>query len=123
MHSIIDSNRDTYEEFLKKILSFQENFLTIRQAADEKNDMLPTWNNEYLPGLDIVSLYSMIRLHKPETYIEIGSGNSTKVATKAIKDGNLSTKIISIDPSPRASIDILAHEVIRKPLEDLSDFS
>ncbi|MBL7137386.1 MAG: class I SAM-dependent methyltransferase [Bacteroidales bacterium] len=123
LYAIIDSNRNNYEEFLKKILSFQEVFLTINDSTNENNDTLPAWNNEYLPGLDIVSLYTMIRLYKPETYIEIGSGNSTKVAAKAIKDGNLSTKIISIDPFPRASIDFLAHEVIRKPLEDLSDLS
>ncbi|MGB1295455.1 MAG: class I SAM-dependent methyltransferase [Flavobacteriales bacterium] len=51
----------------------------------------------------------------------MGSGNSTKVVKKAIVDGGLETKITSIDPYPRANIDHLADQVIRKPLENLSD--
>ena len=121
LYALINSNRNHYEKFLNDIMSFKEVYLTFNDQADERNDSLPTWNNGYLPGLDIISLYAMIRLYKPETYIEIGSGNSTKVAAKAIKDGHLSTKIISIDPFPRASIDLLADEIIRKPLEDLED--
>ena len=49
-------------------------------------------------------------------------GNSTKVANKAIKELGLNTKIVSVDPMPRAEIDALAHKVIRKPFEDI-DFS
>jgi len=123
LYAIINSNRNHYEKFLHSIMSFKEAFLTFSDHTDEKNESLPTWNNGYLPGLDIISLYTMIRLVKPETYIEIGSGNSTQVAAKAINDDHLSTKIISIDPFPRASIDLLADEIIRKPLEDLADHS
>ena len=39
--------------------------------------------------LDTISLYSFIRIYKPAKYMEIGSGNSTKFAYKAIRDGNL----------------------------------
>lgn len=123
LHAIIESNRKVYEKFLTEMMSFQEVFLSIRDAPDEKDDSLPAWNNEFLPGLDIISLYTMIRHYQPQTYIEIGSGNSTKVAAKAIKDGNLSTKIISIDPYPRAAIDRLANTVIREPLENLPDLN
>jgi hypothetical protein len=123
LYALIDSNRNEYHEFLGKIKSYTDIFLTFKDAALEQDEALPVWNNDYLPGLDIIALYTMIREHKPRTYIEIGSGNSTKVAAKAIKDGNLPTRIISIDPSPRASIDLLAHQVIRKPLEDMVDLS
>jgi len=74
-----------------------------------------------LPGLDIVSIYGIIAKYKPSRYIEIGSGNSTKVARKSIKENHLNTEIISIDPFPRANIDHLADRVIREPLENLSD--
>lgn len=60
---------------------------------------------------------------KPKNYIEIGSGNSTKVARKSITENKLDTKIISIDPFPRANIDHLADQVIRKPLEDVQDLN
>ena len=63
----------------------------------------------------------MIAKYKPKTYIEIGSGNSTKVTRKAINENVLDTEIISIDPFPRANIDHLAHKIIREPFENLTD--
>jgi len=71
----------------------------------------------------MVALYGMIRHFKPKKYIEVGSGNSTMAAYKSIRDHRLQTKIISIDPYPRAAIDQLADEVIRRPLEDLDDYN
>jgi len=46
------------------------------------------------------------------------------VARRAIADRKLRTKLVSIDPQPRAEIDTLCDEVIRKPLEqcDLAIF-
>lgn len=71
--------------------------------------------------MDIVALYTFVNKLKPKLYIEIGSVNSTKVARKSVRDNNLHTKIISIDPFPRANIDHLADTVIRKPLENIED--
>ena len=64
----------------------------------------------------------MLSETRPGKYVEIGSGNSTKVAFKAKKDRGLATEIISIDPQPRAEIDELADKVIREPFENI-DFS
>lgn len=66
------------------------------------------------------AIWHYCQLQAPK-YIEIGSGNSTKVARKAIVENNLKTEITSIDPFPRANIDHLADSVIRKPFESLSD--
>jgi len=41
----------------------------------------------------------------PRVYFEIGLGHSIKFARHAIKLGGLQTKVISIDPDPRAEID------------------
>jgi SAM-dependent methyltransferase len=57
---------------------------------------------------------------KPKRYLEIGSGNSTKVAHAAKLRENLTTEIISVDPFPRAEIDNLANVVIREPFENTS---
>ena len=84
----------------------------IKDSKEEKNENNPSWNNGYLPGLDIIGLYGIIANYKPQKYIEIGSGNSTKVARKAIVENNLKTEITSIDPFPRANIDHLADSVI-----------
>jgi hypothetical protein len=93
---------------------------SIKKKDDETDVNEPCWNNDFLPGLDIAALYTMVAEHKPKKYIEVGSGNSTKVAFKAKKDNQLDTEIISIDPMPRAEIDHLADKVVRKPFEDIS---
>jgi hypothetical protein len=55
----------------------------------------------------------------PKTYLEIGSGNSTKFARESITNNQLGTKLISIDPNPRAEIDAICDQVVRTPVEDL----
>lgn len=119
LYSIINKNRNMYSEMLSKALSYRDSFQAIRNSKDESNPVNPSWNNGYLPGLDIIGIYTMLSEFRPAKYIEIGSGNSTKVAYKAKKDHALSTEIISIDPMPRAEIDQLADVVIRKPFEDI----
>lgn len=122
LFSIIDKNRAAYSQTLKNFRKYESALLEIKESKDETNTNLPAWNNEYLPGLDIVILYGMLAENKPVNYIEVGSGNSTKVARKAITDNKLSTKILSIDPYPRANIDHVADEIIRKPFENLDNF-
>lgn len=123
LNKIIDANRAVYQDHLEDFLRFKDAFLKIRKRSEETDENLPGWNNDFLPGLDIVALYGMIARYQPETYVEIGSGNSTQVVRKAINDLGLSTKIISIDPFPRANIDHLADVVIREPIESLKDYS
>ncbi len=121
LFEIVNANRSDYSSRLNSFLNYRDELQQIRKSDAEKDENQPAWNNNFLPGLDIVSLYGMIREGKPAKYIEVGSGNSTKVVRKAIHDGSLDTKVISIDPYPRASIDHLADEVIRQPIEDLKD--
>jgi hypothetical protein len=121
LNNIIEGNRKDYEKYLSEILAFKNIFQEIKTTDQEKDENKIAWNNEFLPGLDIISLYTFISTFKPKNYIEIGSGNSTKVARKSITENKLDTKIISIDPFPRANIDHLADEVIRMPLEKISD--
>lgn len=119
LYTIIDSKRDEYNVLLKKTLDYKENIWTINDAKVENDPLKPTWNNGYLPGMDIIGIYTLIAELKPQKYIEIGSGNSTKVAFKAKKEQSINTKIISIDPMPRADIDSLADLIIRKPFENI----
>jgi hypothetical protein len=85
----------------------------------------PCWNNSWIPPLDGIAIYCLIAEKRPRHYVEVGSGNSTRFAARAIADHKLDTQIISIDPRPRAEIDALCDEVVRKPLEecDLSLFA
>jgi predicted O-methyltransferase YrrM len=120
---IVRQGNDDYRSRLESFLKYTENYLSIPHSSAVSNEHDPSWNNGFLPGLDIVSLYGMIREIRPKTYLEVGSGNSTKVVRKAITDGRLDTQIISIDPFPRASIDHLSNKIVRSPLEALTDFS
>ena len=119
LNKIIDSNRETYKDLLSSALEYKEHIWKIRDAKIESDSSKPVWNNGFLPGLDIIGIYTILSKFKPSKYIEIGSGNSTKVAYKAKNEQNLSTEIISIDPMPRADIDKLANKIIRKPFEDI----
>ncbi len=123
IYKIINENRVEYKELLNSFLTFNNVFQNIKTSEKETNQNEPTWNNKFLPGLDIIGLYGLVSILKPKKYIEIGSGNSTKIVRKAIIDNNLATKITSIDPYPRANIDHLADSVIRKPIENLEDYS
>src|SRR5688572_28636728 len=78
LFKLIASNDNKYEELLKYCLHFREAFIEIKDSTVEKDNTLPAWNNNYVPGLDIVILYSLINFLKPKRYIEIGSGTTTK---------------------------------------------
>jgi len=121
LYDIINHNRKIYKENLELFLHYSENLQSIKKTGVETDENNPAWNNGFLPGLDIIGIYGIISRYKPRRYIEIGSGNSTKVAKKAIIENHLNTEIISVDPFPRANIDHLANKVIREPFENLSD--
>ncbi|HUV53320.1 MAG TPA: class I SAM-dependent methyltransferase [Dehalococcoidia bacterium] len=118
LYEIINRNRPAYQRTLESFLKFRGYFQDI--VLDTPIESLePCWFNYWLSAFDSASLYSMLSLHNPERYFEIGSGWSTKFARRAIYDHGLQTKIVSIDPYPRADIDILCDTVIRKPLEEV----
>jgi hypothetical protein len=118
--SLLAANLDKYCSILRDAASFQDTFRGI-EISESKNVQEPHWRNGWIPGLDSAVIYTLIRTLKPKTYFEVGSGNSTKFARRAIKDGGLSTRIVSVDPQPRAEINSICDEVIRKRFEDLDE--
>ena len=118
LFELIDQHREIYFGYLQKALAYKDRLIEIKDSQKESDHLLPVWNNGFLPGLDMVMLYTFMASGHPTTYIEIGSGNSTKVAAKARADHQLKTKFISIDPAPRAEIDQLVDQVVRKPFEE-----
>lgn len=120
LYDIINENREFYKTTLQEFLPLSRYFTLIpeRQTANSASSE-PCWINGWMPALDGVALYSFMVTHKPKIYMEIGSGNSTKFACKAIADHNLDTKIVSIDPYPREEVNKICDEIIRKPVEEI----
>lgn len=119
LYKIINSNRNKYKELLYKTLSLKESIWSIQTKNSENDRDKPTWKNKYLPGLDIIGIYTLLTELRPKRYFEIGSGYSTKLAYKIKNEQRLTTEITSLDPFPRTGIDHLVDKIIREPLEDI----
>lgn len=115
---LLDKSLTAAEEFLNELNKYQEYYQKI-PLTSEQGSIQPYWKNDFISPLDGMSIYAALASRKPKTYLEIGSGNSTKFARQAIIDHSLSTRIISIDPHPRAEIDQICDLVIREPLEEM----
>ena len=110
-----DSRR--HADVIAMIAAYSDDLRRIPAHSDD--DREPRWINGWLPGLDTAMLYALLRDRNPRIYLEVGSGHSTRVARRAVEDGRLRTRIVSIDPEPRAVCDQLCDEVLRQPLEDV----
>lgn len=123
LEELIRAHESSYARTLETIGRYAEELARIGVSSSDPRQ--PAWVNGMISGLDGASLYAFMRDREPSLYLEIGSGNSTKFVARARRDGDLATRIVSIDPHPRAEIDSLCDEVVRKPLEaaDLEAFS
>jgi predicted O-methyltransferase YrrM len=110
----IAAGDDDYRAALERVLAHAE---SLERVPPTPSPGEPGWRIDYLRPLDTASLYAFIRDRAPRRYVEIGSGESTAWARRAISDGDLSTELVSIDPAPRTAIDAICDRVIRSPLE------
>jgi predicted O-methyltransferase YrrM len=101
---------------LDAVQTFKEK--TRRFFAPERNGSY-SYANNYFTSPDAEVAYALVRQIKPKRVIEVGSGNSTQLFREAIDDGELSTELVSIDPSPRIDIGAIAHRVFSERLEQL----
>ncbi|MFO0295953.1 MAG: class I SAM-dependent methyltransferase [Rhodospirillales bacterium] len=77
----------------------------------------PRFEQDWFPRLDAVAAYTLLRTRRPARVIEVGSGHSTRVMARAVADGGLATRILAIDPQPRADIAGLGIELLRRPVQ------
>ena len=82
----------------------------------------PRWNQDWFPRLDAAAAYAMVRELRPRRIVEVGSGHSTRFMARAVADGGLDTRITAIDPRPRAVIEGLKVDWVRKPVQSLNSF-
>ena len=114
---LLSESEERYRDHIRSFLPFLDTMSKI--PARTANHDEPHWANDWFPAFDAISLYSFLAIRQPRRFIEIGSGNSTKFARRAIRDHSLRTSIVSIDPFPRSEIDAICNEVVRLPLEQM----
>lgn len=104
-----------YQAVDRLFASHLESFLDIITCLEQFRDDLkaighdtpapePRWNQDWFPRLDAAVLYAMVRTWKPSRIVEIGSGHSTRFMVRAIADGATNTRLVAIDPEPRAPL-------------------
>ena len=104
-------------ETLQRCSAHLDRFAAI--GRDYAGETEPYWGCGWLSPLDLMVLYSMVVEHRPRLYLEVGSGCSTTFVRRAVRDHGLATRILSIDPEPRALIDDVCDTVVRQPLEQV----
>ncbi|HUN89240.1 MAG TPA: class I SAM-dependent methyltransferase [Terriglobales bacterium] len=114
---ILAKNDTKYAETLKSFLAFREGMLTVPARAPRESTQ-PCWINKWFEGLDTFALYGFVASRNAKLHIEVGSGYSTRLVRHVIRQRNLQTELVSIDPAPRADIDKLCDRIVRARLED-----
>lgn len=117
IEKLLAASTDRYATYLQSFTEYFEELSGFALRAEDSPE--PSWIHPWLIGWDTVSLYGFTRRRRPARYVEIGSGQSTKIVARARRDGTTETEITSIDPRPRSEIDGLCDRVIRRPLEQI----
>jgi hypothetical protein len=120
LESIVCAGAAAQHDLLGRCLDKAGACLAWPENENATDASLPWRNNLFLPILDMVALFGILAEIKPQRYIEIGSGMSTRVAGQARNQAVMPMSIFSIDPSPRVDVSRLCDEVFRKRLEDFS---
>ncbi len=106
---------DSLREMLVGMGQFRETFESFRNAEPPS----PRWEQDWFPRLDGAAAYAFTRWLKPKRIVEVGSGHSTRFMARAVADGGLATKIVAIDPAPRADIAALdGIQIVPQPLQE-----
>jgi predicted O-methyltransferase YrrM len=104
---------------LAEVAKHEERFAKI--AAVPKDGQQFSLDNEYFTSPDAEILYAIVQRYQSRNIVEVGSGNSTLLFRQAIVDGQLNTRMVSIDPHPRRDIARYSDEIVMERVEDLRD--
>ena len=119
----IDFNIEKQIQLLQN-LNFSRELIDMKLLEEKDNDLdFSLFNNTFFGKGDAEYLYQLIRQFKPKNVYEIGSGFSTKIASKALKRNNLETGIMSthvcIEPYEVPWLENLEVKVFRELLQNL----
>lgn len=112
---VFEASRD--QQIFEALRQYEVRFREFEDAS--RNDVGYSFHNDYFTSPDGEVLYTVVRMFQLSLIVEIGSGYSTQIMRQALLDGDLETRLISIDPQPRIEIDNLADKVYRVRVESL----
>lgn len=104
-------------DFLQTVSQFSNTLPDLWSAVEDSS--IPWEPESWFPPLDVIAAYHLVRTVCPKRIVEIGSGISTHVLSRALSD-NQSGELVCIDPYPRRSIEDTNAKVERRLL-DLKD--
>jgi Methyltransferase domain len=99
-----------------------ETYAADLEAIGSEPPPAPRWHQDWFPRLDAAAAYVMVRTLRPRRIVEVGSGHSTRFLARAVADERLDTRIIAIDPEPRASLAGLDVEWLQMPVQRVAAF-
>jgi hypothetical protein len=114
LEALFEVRRADFAEALVRLEPLARDLEGIGAAAPPA----PRWNQSWFPRLDAAMAYGFVRLGRPKLIVEVGSGHSTRFLARAVSDGGLETRILAIDPAPRAAVSGLPVELRRVTLQE-----
>lgn len=118
VQAVLEADLPGIEAFLAEIRPFLDHPTLAAVTDGPLGPTDPYWNNGFFSGDDARSAFAVVAARRPGQVIEIGSGNSTRFFRRAIDTCSPETRLISIDPQPRADIQGIATEIIRTSVLD-----
>lgn len=113
IEAFLEARRETFAGWLEAMGRYREDFAAIGTDTPPE----PRWNQDWFPRLDAAMAYTLTRETAPKRIVEVGSGHSTRFFARAVKDGDLETRLVSIDPQPRATLEGLPIAFHRETLQ------
>ncbi|MEX0922201.1 MAG: class I SAM-dependent methyltransferase [Rhodovibrionaceae bacterium] len=113
IEAILAARQESFAAWLDAMGRYREDLAAI--GADTPPE--PRWNQDWFPRLDATMAYTLTRETRPTRIVEVGSGHSTRFFARAVRDGGLETRLLSIDPQPRATLEGLPISFHRKTLQ------
>jgi hypothetical protein len=107
---------------LKLVQQLASSYAAEVESLAQQSEYGFDFNNDYFGGLDAALYYALLRHLKPKRVIEIGSGFSTQIASRALKRNQTeghNGKLTCVEPYPAARLTEarLDIELIETPVE------
>lgn len=99
-----------------------DGFAAELEAIGDRPPPAPRWDQDWFPRTDAAIAYAIVRTVKPALIVEVGCGHSTRFFARAADDAGLDSRIVAIDPAPRADLaGIERVELHKTTLQDAGD--